>query len=198
MIKKFPNNLKLKIKDIAKGGGGILSLYEDEETKKKYMIKELYKKNTRQYINLLHLKNICKDFFLCPYGLFEKNGKYYIITEYLDGYLTLSQTKKIFPLSIKKKILKKIKYEINILHKKKMTHNDLKPSNIMVEPQTKKVRIIDFGSAIIHSPSEKYKLKNVGYTKKYTKLDPNKYYSKSEFIENDLYAFSIISSWYLQ
>lgn len=196
MSKKFPNNLKLLEKDMIRGGGGILSLYEDPQTKKKYMVKELHRKNKRQYLNLLYIQDLCKDFYICTKGLFEKNGKYYIITDYLDGYQTLKHSKKLFSEKVKEKILEKIKKEIKKLHKKNMTHNDLKPTNIMVHPETKDVRIIDFGSAIIHSPFKKFKLKNVGYTKKYIQLDPDKFYSKSDFIDNDMYAFSIIYDWF--
>ena len=196
MSKKFPNNLILVKKDMIRGGGGILSLYEDKKTKKKYILKKLYRKNTNQYLNLLHIQDICKDFYICTDGLYEKNGKYYIVTDYLEGYLTLSETKRLFSQDVKEKILEKIKKEIKKLHQKNMTHNDLKPSNIMVNPTTKEVRIIDFGSAIIHSPYKKFKLRNVGYTKKYIKLDPNKLYSKSDFIDNDMYAFSIICQWF--
>ena len=78
-----------------------------------------------------------------------------------------------------------------------MTHNDIKPSNIMVNPKTKEVRIIDFGSATIHSFLKKFKLADIGYTKKYTKLDPSKYYGKKQLMENDFYALSKIKSIYL-
>ena len=196
MSKKFPNNLILVKKNMIRGGGGVLSLYEDPKTKKKYILKELYRKNINQYLNLLYIQDLCKDFYICTNGLYEKNGKYYIIIDYLEGYITLKHSKKLFSNTIKEKILEKIKRELKKLHKKNMTHNDIKPTNIMVHPETKDVRIIDFGSAIIHSPYKKYKLKNVGYTKKYIQLDPDKLYSKGDFIKNDLYALSLIYSWY--
>lgn len=196
MNKNFPDNLVLKVKDISRGGFGVLSLYEDKKTKKKYMVKELYRKDPRQYRNLEYIKDICKKFYVCPEGMYEKDGKYYIITEYLDGFIPLRQSKELFSMKEKENILKKIQKEIELLHQKNMTHNDIKPDNIMVNPKTKKVRIIDFGSAIIHSFFYRYRLADVGYTKKYTKLDPHKYYFKNKFIENDLYALSLIRSWY--
>ena len=196
MNKNFLKNLKLKVKNISKGGCGVLSLYEDTKTKKRYMIKELYKKNPRQYRNLKHIQKYCKDFFYCVKGMYEENGKYYIITEYLDGFIPLNQTRNLFSVKEENLIFQKIKHQIEILHKKNMTHNDIKPSNIMVNPKTKEVRIIDFGSATIHSFLKKFKLADIGYTKKYTKLDPSKYYGKKQLMENDFYALSKIKSIY--
>lgn len=33
------------------------------------------------------------------------------------------------------------------MHKKGVSHRDIKPDNIMVNPKTKKIKIIDFGIA---------------------------------------------------
>ena len=45
-------------------------------------------------------------------------SKYYIITEYLDGFIPLNQTRNLFSVKEENLIFQKIKHQIEILHKK--------------------------------------------------------------------------------
>lgn len=187
-IQNFPSYLKLYKEDITRGGGGIISIYKDFKKNKKYIVKELYyKEDKKQYSNLVHLKKDCKKYFICPHGIFKKKGKYFILMDYLEGYIPLNKTKYILSKKNRFLISKKIYNSILIIHKKKMTHNDLKPGNIMVNPETLDVRIIDFGSStIFYSDKDKFCPEEIGYTPGYITINPKKKYLKDELIKNDI------------
>ena len=155
----FPSTwCKIK-KEIGTGGGGVLDLYEDSITKKKYVVKKTMKYKEKlllhQYRNLEYLQKekIC-HYFLCPLGLFQKNDKIMIAFTYLDNFVNL-ETILDKDMSILMDISKKIIKDLKLLHSKNMVHMDIKPSNIMVNLETKSVRFIDFGGAIIQKPHRK-------------------------------------------
>jgi len=187
-IKKFPSRFKLYKEDIERGGSSIISIYIDKNTKKKYIVKELfYKEDKKQFKNLVHLGKDCKDFFVCPYGIFYKKGQYFIVMEYLNGFLNLDKTKYILSKKNRLLISKKIYHSILRLHKKNMTHNDLKPSNIVVNPTTLETRIIDFGSStIFYTGKETFSPIDIGYTPGFITLNPHVKHSKDELIQNDI------------
>ena len=68
-----------------------------------------------------------------------------------------------------------------------MTHNDLKPSNILVNPTTLETRIIDFGSStIFHAGKETFSPIDIGYTPGFITLNPYIKHSRDELIQNDI------------
>ena len=77
------------------------------------------------------------------------------------------------PLSFDKKkyICSQMLKELNILHRIGMIHSDIKPENIMINPKTLKVRIIDFGCEIIIDKENKDKKYQIhGFTKRYFRI----------------------------
>ena len=108
--------------------------------------------------------------------------------DYLNGYLDLNKTMFILSKKNRLSISKKVYHSILLLHKKKITHNDLKPSNILVNPTTLDTRIIDFGSStIFHTGKEIFCPYDIGYTPGYITLDPYLKYSEKELKENDIH-----------
>lgn len=153
----FPPTLEKVRKQVGQGGCGILDLYQDSITKKKMIVKKSVKNKDRllllQYRNLVYLqeKKIC-SYFLCPLGVFQKDGKILIAFTYLEDYVnleTIVDRDMSFLLNIGKKLVEKLK----LLHKNHMVHMDIKPNNIMVNENTGNVRFIDFGGAIIEKPN---------------------------------------------
>lgn len=99
------------------------------------------------------------------YDAFADGPFYFIVMEYFDGYITLLDwTNSYVPLIFQtdyqeeeiqdivemresdiNEIFAQIISGINYLHSKYVIHRDLKMENIMVNPNTKSIKIIDFG-----------------------------------------------------
>jgi 5'-AMP-activated protein kinase catalytic alpha subunit len=81
------------------------------------------------------------------YSVIEKNDKIYLIMEYVKG-------KELFDYIVFKKKLtemesclffQQIISGIEYLHKIKYVHRDIKPENLLINQETKELKIIDFG-----------------------------------------------------
>lgn len=186
-------NLKV-IKKIGEGGFGITTLVEDTKTHKRYIRKQSrkgYDADMRyQFDMLLYLKkhNLCKEYFICPVGKY-KTDNYYILFDYLDGYVTLDDLPLNLPKSEKIKMSKQLLDMVQKLHQHDIAHTDLKGNNIMVDPKTKKVRIIDFGTAIIDTGKTSYHSKR-GFNQHVIapKFKVNGYETFDRIKKNDMWA----------
>lgn len=80
----------------------------------------------------------------------ETNNTAYLIMEYLDGTplfrMVDSKTGKRIPPEKLLPPLKKLLYDISLLHEKKVIHRDIAPDNIMWMPDGT-MKLLDFGSA---------------------------------------------------
>ena len=153
------------VKIIARGGFGETALVVDKTTGKTFIRKESLYNDTigmlYQYNMLKYLKDkhICQEYFICPVKKYVHDGKTFILFDYLDGYQDLQNIRlhyKIKSMNDKIKICKKLIRAVRLLHRSNMVHVDIQPLNIMIHPETKDVRIIDFGTAIIHTGREMY------------------------------------------
>lgn len=94
--------------------------------------------------NIISFQNFIDD---------AENGSYIIITEYFpsinlrtfiaDNILTMKQKINIFD-----QILKAIQY----MHKMNIVHRDLNVNNILINPETEEIKLIDFGLSRKISP----------------------------------------------
>jgi serine/threonine protein kinase len=83
--------------------------------------------------------------------------EYYIVSNLLDGYITLDdlleEPQYILTKEMADKIKDKIETAVYALHKKGIRHGDLHQGNIMVDPRTLdadvQVRLIDFGLCLL-------------------------------------------------
>jgi serine/threonine protein kinase len=83
--------------------------------------------------------------------------EYYIVSNLLDGYITLDDLLKedeyILTKEIADKIKDKIKTSVYALHQKGIRHGDLHQGNIMLDPRTLdqdiQIRLIDFGLCLL-------------------------------------------------
>lgn len=125
-----------------KGGKVILKKYKKEERFKKYALKEI------EILKNLEEKDINNIIYF--YGSFEHYGYDYLVLEYVKNdlykYIFINDNKITFDetLNITKKILNGLDY----IHKNNIIHCDLKPENIVYEPEIDCLKIIDFGSAM--------------------------------------------------
>lgn len=80
-------------------------------------------------------------------GSYEHKGKVYLVTEYCNGKEFLAEIVQGGRLTEKQaqKYFREITEALVYLHSKNIVHRDLKPDNIIIEKETKLVKIIDFG-----------------------------------------------------
>lgn len=99
------------------------------------------------------------------YDVFNQNGTFYIVMDYIDG-VGLDKYVKNNNLSMQEKIriLIDMCEVINYLHdKKQMVHTDLKPQNVMIDTDGM-VHIIDFGTAVNKQQTPELRSVSGGYT----------------------------------
>lgn len=84
--------------------------------------------------------------------LFQTNGTAYYVMDYIDG-ISLAQMQK--PLSEEKVMhyLRQIMNALEYVHSKKLTHLDIKPSNIMIDHNDNAI-LIDFGASKLFDNEE--------------------------------------------
>lgn len=195
----LPNHFHF-VKNFKEGGFGTLGMYIDLFNNNLYVGKriqsEIYAKLQYTNLNFLKKKNLCKEYFICPEGIYKpKTGKgFIVIFNYLSNYKelnTLYNTK--ITLSKKKTICKKLIKQLQILHKYGLIHGDIKSRNILIRKTPLDVRIVDFGISIITDKSKPYKkYKTIGYTKKYITISTKKKYNFDDLSKNDFNALYLV------
>ena len=81
-----------------------------------------------------------------------KNNKFYIVTELIKGtQLSRLQSNYSNNINIIKNIMKQILKGLEFLHNNYITHLDLKPEIIMIEPKTRAIKIVDFGISCLQN-----------------------------------------------
>lgn len=99
------------------------------------------------------------------YDVFNQNGTFYIVMDYIDG-VGLDKYIKQNRISMAEKldIMINLCDVVNYLHdKKQMVHTDLKPQNVMVDCEGT-VHIIDFGTAMHKNEILEIRSVSKGYT----------------------------------
>lgn len=101
---------------------------------------------------LKHIKKVCGKYILCYIDDFSvvinETFVYCIITEYIAGYKVFSNyIEENLPLKKETtdKILNNIATALEIIHGIQVEHMDLHEDNILIDPETLNVKLIDFG-----------------------------------------------------
>ncbi len=147
------------IKKIGKGGFGTTYLAVDMAQKNKYcVIKQLEPATTNpeSYSTALDLfnreaKTMAKlDHSQIPRLLnyFEEKEQFYLIQDFVLGKDLEKEVKKgnIYQESAAKNFLRSMLPVLKYIHSKKVIHRDIKPGNILIERESKKLFLIDFGA----------------------------------------------------
>lgn len=79
---------------------------------------------------------------------FEEKNNLYTVLEFFDGILLSEYIKNyIVDLSVFSKVSSQLVDAIIEIHSKNLIHKDIRPINILINPNTMKIKIIDFGVA---------------------------------------------------
>lgn len=84
-----------------------------------------------------------------------EDGKYFLVTEYIPH-------SPIYPLFFDlrlediKTYMHQLLLAVDTCHRNGIVHADLKPSNILVDPSTKNLKVVDFGHSVFYFPCAAY------------------------------------------
>lgn len=146
-----PRDRYRPIRKIAEGGFGKIYLIEKETPPKTHLVMKKSKAGSSQEIetqfnNLSAVAAFGRGYFIQPLKMDPE--KTWFVMEYLPAMRPLSEIfSRRVPISpaIKKKIAQNLLAGVKLLHVHDWVHHDLKPDNIMVDPTTGEIRLIDFG-----------------------------------------------------
>ena len=137
--------------------------------------REKFKKEARR------LRKLSNKHIVRVHDLFDENGTTYYVMDLIDGQSVSSIMKQTgSPLSEEKAldIVRQVLEALDVVHKEKIWHLDLKPGNIMLDKQGNVV-VIDFGASKQLSANE-------GYTSTSTALCYTPGYAPSEQIDQNM------------
>lgn len=165
----------LVIDIIGEGGTGSIFLVKHigmEVFRTVKSIKKSYTSSENFFYEVSILKNLRHPGIPIIYDIEENDDFFYIVEEYIEG-VSLNKYLQEYPkLSNFKKIrlLNQICDIVNCLHTQSpypIVHLDIKPQNIIINPLTETVYLVDFGSGNIINKENKRKniYGTVGYTK---------------------------------
>jgi len=134
---------------------------------KKMIIQDLDMEEVKTEV-INEIKNL--QYALCDhvpkfFGVWKgnKGNHYNLIFEFVEG-MNLRNLLPSLSLDDKIFILHQTAEIVNFLHKKKLFHRDIKPENIMVNVNTKNIKMIDFGTAKLATKTVTFTARAVGTT----------------------------------
>jgi len=162
-----PNDVPAKIgkyviiNKVGKGSTGIVYLSHDPYYRRDVAIKvynieedqdaERAKVSRKMFFNEAHMVGMLQHPNIMPiYDAGEEDGKYYVVTEHVQGARTLAaycRPDNLLRVDDVVEIIYKCAKALHYSHGRGVIHRDIKPSNVMLTIDND-VRIIDFGIAI--------------------------------------------------
>ncbi len=174
------------VKELGRGGFGIVYLAEDSLAKRKVAIKALLDKEHLQQYDLIReiefLASLQHPSIVTFHHHFTQNTILYIVMEYCRGgsLADLIDSKRKLSLDEAIRITIKICEVFEFIHNNNIVHRDIKPTNILIDDKGN-VKVSDFGIANTHGGTFYY-------------LAPEVYlseYVSSEDPRVDIYALGI-------
>lgn len=163
------------IKKLGEGSFGIVYKAKSENTGKFVAIKEIKNLSDKSILDEIQILKLvstkCSQYFVCFKEYFYTDKSIYIVTEFLQNYITLSDAIEFHHLDLLqienfKEITTNLCKGLKLLHSLNVAHKDIKPGNIMVNPNGK-IKYIDFGLSCFQSNCKNSEGGSLDYT------DPN-------------------------
>jgi len=146
----------------------------------------------KMFFNEAHMVGMLQHPNIMPiYDAGEEDGKYYVVTEHIQGARTLSaycRPDNLLRVDDVVEIIYKCAKALHYSHGRGVIHRDIKPSNIMLTTDND-VRIIDFGIAII-SDSEVSRIEGIAGSPSY--MCPEQVQSEELTPASDLYSLGAV------
>lgn len=188
------------------GSGTYGNVYLTKKSKDQlYVVKEIKKKKNinylDEYVNLERLVDRCSEYFICLVEYIETDIYFYIVMNYDVGYVSLqdylNKNNNEVSGQFIVNIINKLCLAINYMHSRGISHNDIKPDNLLVN-QHGDIKIIDFGISCMLEKCKLSVLKQLTGTTQY--MDPfqyNRLYEGNPVEANerkfaDYFAFGIL------
>jgi len=125
------------------------------------------------------------------YDAGEEDGKYYVVTEHIQGARTLAaycRPDNLLRVDDVVEIIYKCAKALHYAHGRGVIHRDIKPSNVMLTIDND-VRIIDFGIAIVND-SEVSRIEGIAGSPSY--MSPEQVQSEELTNRSDLYSLGAV------
>ncbi len=189
-------------KELGKGAMGVVYLGKDPKINRVVAIKTMA---LSQEFDASELNEVKERFFreaetagrldqpniVRVYDVGEEHDLAYIAMEFLAGHDLARYTKPdtLLPLPTVMGIIFKAAMALDYAHKHNVVHRDIKPANLMYEPESKQVKLTDFGIARI-TDSSKTKTGMVLGTPSY--MSPEQLSGKKVDGRSDLFSLGVM------
>jgi serine/threonine protein kinase len=190
------------INKVGKGSTGTVYLSHDPYYRRDVAIKvynieedsdpERARVSRKMFFNEAHMVGMLQHPNIMPiYDAGEEDGKYYVVTEHIQGARTLSaycRPDNLLRVDDVVEIIYKCAKALHYSHGRGVIHRDIKPSNIMLTIDND-VRIIDFGIAICND-SEVSRIEGIAGSPSY--MSPEQVQSEELTLHSDLYSLGAV------
>ncbi len=190
------------INKVGKGSTGIVYLSHDPYYRRDVAIKvynieedsdaDRARVARKMFYNEAHMVGMLQHPNIMPiYDAGEEDGKYYVVTEHIQGARTLAaycRPDNLLRIDDVVEIIYKCAKALHCSHGRGVIHRDIKPSNVMLTNDND-VRIIDFGIAIV-SDSEVSRIEGIAGSPSY--MSPEQVQSEELTPRSDLYSLGAV------
>lgn len=146
----------------------------------------------KMFFNEAHMVGMLQHPNILPiFDAGEEDGKYYVVTEYIQGARTLAgycKPDNLLRVDDVVEIVYKCAKALHYAHGRGVIHRDIKPSNIMLTPDND-VRIIDFGIAIV-TDSDISQIRGIAGSPSY--MSPEQVQAEDLTNRSDLYSLGAV------
>jgi len=119
---------------------------------------------------------------------FDMGDSYYIVMERFEGTDLFDYISEQGPLpeDVAREVLRQLLTTLTSCHKRGVVHRDIKDENILINANTRQIKLIDFGSGTFHSEDKIYR-----------KFQGTRVYSPPEWVARGWYTAEGLTVWSL-